>query len=86
MKERNFDSLKNAVKISADSDGFFITTKKNTKWISRNHFISDKYKYQNEILAHLKSQFNIPRKEDIFCEESAKKLIEKICESNRLLF
>lgn len=55
------------------------------KKFSRGDLIGD-YKYRGEILHILQKAINITECENKFVDQSAAKIIDEICETNRLLY
>ena len=95
----NFSGIWNITSSSPDTNtGLFVTTESNDKLvitdlsslkkqkISRTELVSENYKYRCEILWFLEDKLQIKCTTNGFVDSQAAKLIDEICEANRLLF
>lgn len=81
-------AIKKGVVLTANSDGFqAVNLNTGTRsFVSRGSLISDDYKYRNEILYSILKSVNSLGEKDLTLDEAAAKLVDDLCEANRLLY
>ena len=85
----DLSSIKTGITVHAENNIFYASNLDLGKSIdiSMGDFISSYYKYRNEILCTLLSKVNgMDEKEHLYLNSKACELIDKLCESNRLLY
>lgn len=85
----DLSSIKTGITVHAENNTFYVSNLDLGKSIdiSMGDFVSDSYKYRNEILYTLLSKVNgMDEKEHLYLDSKACDLIDQLCESNRLLY
>lgn len=86
---KDLSLIKSGVTVHANDNVFFVYNHdlcKNVK-ISFGDFVSDSYKYRNELLYAMLAKVNgLSIKENLYLDSKACEAIDQICESNRLLY
>ena len=85
----DLSSIKTGITVHAENNTFYVSNLDLCKSvdISMGDFISDSYKYRNEILYTLLSKVNgMDEKEHLYLDSKACESIDQLCESNRLLY
>lgn len=86
---KDLSTIKTGITVHAENKTFYVSNLDSGKSIdiSMGDFVSDSYKYRNEILYTLLSKVNgVEEKEHLYLDSKACELIDQLCESNRLLY
>ena len=85
----NLAEIKTGITVHADDDFFYVSNHNSKESIDvpMIDFLSAFYKYRNEILYSLLEKIDgLDDKDNLYLDTSANKLIDHICESNRLIY
>ena len=85
----NLSEIKTGITVHADDDFFYVSNHNSKESIDvpMIDFLSAFYKYRNEILYSLLERIDgLDYKDNLYLDTSANKLIDHICESNRLIY